>query len=313
MRKLLFGTIILGAAGAVMGQDAATARPVAPTAPTAPAIRALPALGGDMMVFKAMKGMPFTADESGETVRILPDGNRVTESWSGKIARHGEGSMRRETTSGNRGVNGQSIFLSGDTANNGTFVYNSGALNETAKVWAVKADAERAAANAQGSAGLGSGVRVFTTQSDETPQAVTIVRAGQLNEELRAVELAKVDAVRAITAVGAVAPVAVISGQGMSTIGPAKILAEDKFQTRKESLGTRDFSGVSAEGTRTTVTIPAGAIGNDRDIEIVSESWFSKDLGVVVYSKRTDPQMGETTYQMTNIVRAEPDPSIFHK
>ena len=42
-------------------------------------------------------------------------------------------------------------------------------------------------------------------------------------------------------------------------------------EPKEESLGTRMIEGVQAEGTRSTTTIPAGAIGNDRAIEIVDE------------------------------------------
>lgn len=62
---------------------------------------------------------------------------------------------------------------------------------------------------------------------------------------------------------------------------------------------------------RTTRTIPAGQVGNDKPISIVTEVWTSPDLKTVVYSKRTDPRMGEQTFQLTNIVRAEPDRSLF--
>ena len=84
-----------------------------------------------------------------------------------------------------------------------------------------------------------------------------------------------------------------------------------KFETRVEELGTRDFEGVSAEGTRRVTTIPAGAVGNELPIETSYERWYSKELGMVVYSKNTDPRFGEQTYRLTNIVRAEPDPSLF--
>jgi hypothetical protein len=64
-------------------------------------------------------------------------------------------------------------------------------------------------------------------------------------------------------------------------------------------------------GVRTTRTIPTGQIGNDRPISIVTEVWTSPDLKTVVYSKRSDPRMGEQTFRLTNIVHAEPDPSLF--
>jgi hypothetical protein len=82
-------------------------------------------------------------------------------------------------------------------------------------------------------------------------------------------------------------------------------------EAQTEPLGTKEIEGVRAEGTRTTATIPAGAIGNLRPIEIVSERWYSSELGVVVYSRRSDPRFGETVYRLTNITRSEPDPSLF--
>ena len=62
---------------------------------------------------------------------------------------------------------------------------------------------------------------------------------------------------------------------------------------------------------RTTHTIPAGEIGNEKPIVIVTEVWTSPDLKTVVYSKRSDPRMGEQIFKLTNITRAEPDASLF--
>jgi hypothetical protein len=80
---------------------------------------------------------------------------------------------------------------------------------------------------------------------------------------------------------------------------------------KPESLGTRNFDGVDAEGTRTVTTIPAGAIGNERPIETIYEKWYSKELQLIVYSKLTDPRFGEQIYRMENISRSEPDRSLF--
>ena len=87
---------------------------------------------------------------------------------------------------------------------------------------------------------------------------------------------------------------------------------DSKYDTRTEELGTRDFDGVQAEGTRRVTTIPAGAIGNERPIETVYERWYSKELQIVVMSKHSDPRFGEQTYRLTNIVRAEPEPALFN-
>jgi hypothetical protein len=79
----------------------------------------------------------------------------------------------------------------------------------------------------------------------------------------------------------------------------------------EESLGTRVIEGITADGTRTTVTIPAGAIGNERPIKSVTERWFSRELKIVVLSRRSDPRFGETTYRLTKVSRAEPPAALF--
>lgn len=78
-----------------------------------------------------------------------------------------------------------------------------------------------------------------------------------------------------------------------------------------ESLGHRMIEGVDAEGTRSTMTIAAGRIGNELPITVVSERWFSPELKVLVLSRQTDPRFGETTYRLTNISRADPPPDLF--
>jgi hypothetical protein len=80
---------------------------------------------------------------------------------------------------------------------------------------------------------------------------------------------------------------------------------------RRESLGTQALEGVAAEGTRTVETIPAGQIGNERPIEIVSEQWYSQELRVTLMSRHDDPRSGETLYRLTNLQRNEPDPGLF--
>jgi hypothetical protein len=87
--------------------------------------------------------------------------------------------------------------------------------------------------------------------------------------------------------------------------------AEEHAEVTTEDLGTQTMEGLLVTGTRTTRTIPAGEIGNEKPISIVTEVWTSPDLKTIVYSKRTDPRMGEQTFKLTNVVRGEPDASLF--
>jgi hypothetical protein len=82
-------------------------------------------------------------------------------------------------------------------------------------------------------------------------------------------------------------------------------------EAKVESLGKQTIEGIEADGTRSTLTIPAGQIGNDRPLEIVSERWYSPELQKVVLSRHSDPRMGEHTYMLKNVNRNEPERSLF--
>ena len=101
--------------------------------------------------------------------------------------------------------------------------------------------------------------------------------------------------------------------------GPGQTIAFQSSETwesplpkpQTEALGKRVVEGVEAEGTRSTMTIPAGQVGNELPIQVVSESWFSAELQAVVMSKHSDPRMGETSYRLTGINRSEQPRSLF--
>jgi hypothetical protein len=98
----------------------------------------------------------------------------------------------------------------------------------------------------------------------------------------------------------------------VSTIGAkTDFAASGQSQVNTEDLGAQTMQGLVVNGVRTTRTIPAGQIGNANPVKIVTEVWMSPDLKTVVYSKRSDPLMGEDIFQLINIVRTEPDPSLF--
>jgi hypothetical protein len=97
----------------------------------------------------------------------------------------------------------------------------------------------------------------------------------------------------------------------MTSPSASSSAATNDPDTKTEDLGRQMIEGVPADGKRTTTTIPAGTIGNDRPIVIVHERWYSPDLKQVVLSKHNDPRMGETTYRLSRIQRTEPARSLF--
>jgi hypothetical protein len=86
---------------------------------------------------------------------------------------------------------------------------------------------------------------------------------------------------------------------------------ESSPEVRTRKLGTKEVEGLRVEGTETTVTIPAGAMGNRLPIRLVSERWYSPQLKVVVMTRRVDPRFGETRFRLANIVRGEPPAHLF--
>ena len=96
------------------------------------------------------------------------------------------------------------------------------------------------------------------------------------------------------------------SGQSLKS-GVASSFSE----TKTEQLGEREIEGVTAEGTRITVTLPAGAVNNSEPIAIVTERWYSPELKTVMLISRSDPRYGETIYRLTMVKRDEPAATLF--
>lgn len=92
------------------------------------------------------------------------------------------------------------------------------------------------------------------------------------------------------------------------TVSPQAIKG---VEPQTESLGTKTIEGIQAVGTRTTTTIPTGAIGNDKALVITRETWYSPELKLVIQSTQNDPRFGQTTYSLTNVQRNEPDAILF--
>jgi hypothetical protein len=77
------------------------------------------------------------------------------------------------------------------------------------------------------------------------------------------------------------------------------------------SLGQKVVNGVTATGTRTVRTIPAGALGNEKPITSTVEEWFSPDLDVPVQITQKSSIGGDVALNLTQLVRGEPDASLF--
>jgi hypothetical protein len=262
---------------------------------------------------KTIKNAPFSAEAVSESVQVLADGNRIVRSSTSKLYRNSEGRFRREMSGGTGGV-----FSTLFTFGHGATILDPVAghrvlldsLNGTARLATLGSGQNVTIVRGTAGTPLSEAQRAEMERKLSTARTLSDAQraeyAAKVKEyEERAVELRSVAPAVAVARSG---QIATFNGEGSFAFTTG---STSKYETKTEELGTRDVEGVSAEGTRRVTTIPEGAIGNERAIEIVYESWYSKELGLVVYSKHSDPRFGEQTYRVTNIVRAEPDPSLF--
>jgi len=91
----------------------------------------------------------------------------------------------------------------------------------------------------------------------------------------------------------------------------AQMQQPPRSEFRTEKLGTKTINGVSAEGSRTVRTIAAGEEGNDLPLEVINESWRSRELGLTLMMIRDDPRLGRTTVEFEELSLSEPDPALF--
>jgi hypothetical protein len=101
------------------------------------------------------------------------------------------------------------------------------------------------------------------------------------------------------------------SSQSGSSSGSGTRTGPNGTQVQTQSLGTETINGVMATGTQVTTTIPAGAIGNTQAIQVVRVTWVSTALQIPVQVTVTDPRMGNSAMNLTNIVQTEPSETLF--
>ncbi len=113
-----------------------------------------------------------------------------------------------------------------------------------------------------------------------------------------------------LTVAGPVLGGAVVQGFAVQD-RPLSPQASKGMETKTDSLGTKAIEGVQVTGTRSTQTIPSGTIGNDKDLTITRETWYSPELQLVIQSTQSDPRFGQTTYTLKNIQQGSPDVTLF--
>ena len=82
--------------------------------------------------------------------------------------------------------------------------------------------------------------------------------------------------------------------------------------TKWEDLGKQVINGVEVVGSHEVMTVPVGAIGNQKEQPVVKEFWYSPRLGINVTTKRFDPRASAVqNFYVTAINQGEPDAQLF--
>lgn len=103
-----------------------------------------------------------------------------------------------------------------------------------------------------------------------------------------------------------------LSGAPLRVVGDdVEPSAKNRFESTTEQLGQKVVDGLVVVGSRISSIIPVGAMGNDRPFAITTEFWVSPELKMPVYTKTSDPRLGEMLIVLKDIRRAEPDPALF--
>jgi hypothetical protein len=265
---------------------------------------------------KLVKGAPYSADVVTENNQALPDGNAIQRKTQGTVYRDGEGRTRQETPGDGKQptvyihdpVEGRSVILTPGSKR--AIVSRASSTPEPGRV---KHKEIRPDGDAKGTVDK---IVVKTIDAAESPD-------GTERQEVR-VQVVRSGDGSAWTPHPA-APMPPIPpmpptppGTFDTPIPPMPGVQTFRFESRGKlgkgvttNLGMKDFDGVKAEGKSTVWTIAAGEIGNRNAINVTSESWYSPDLQLTVYSRYNDPRTGESIYRLANIRRGEPSAELF--
>jgi TolA-binding protein len=234
---------------------------------------------------KPVKGAPYSAESVTETRQRLADGNEIVNKSEATVYRDTQGRTRRE----------QNIKMIGGLA--------GAAPVQLITISDPVAGATYTLDPATKTARKGYFNSFFLSSSGGASPSISVNGGGATAITLNRTEVAG----------GSGGSFSTASGGRVATTSDDRVslLKQSLDNVKREDLGTQTIEGVEATGTRNTMTIAAGEIGNERPIDVVTERWYSKELQTTVMSRRSDPRSGETIFRLTNINRNEPAGSLF--
>jgi hypothetical protein len=226
---------------------------------------------------QVVKGAPYSAVAVTRVERTLSDGNRIVREVRSPVHRDGQGRTRREPT----------LAPHGPAAGGDFDVPERIVIDDPVADLSWVLDPERKTATRRPRTKL----RFVSESADHAGHDVTVAGGTWVPREPGGEPPPPADAM----------------------VRVERLVEEPSSDAdvREEQLGPRRVAGVDVVGTRATRTIPAGAIGNERDISVITERWYSEELQLDVLRTQTDPRFGTTTYELQDLKVGEPDPALF--
>ena len=222
-----------------------------------------------------IKAAPFYASFQTENRQVLADGSTITNSQSGKMARDSEGRTYLEITT-TRGPASH------------PFTYTSTNINDpTTRTHIV----------------LMPDSHIARRYERPAPSASA--------SQLRAVPTSGSSA-EASGSLGSGPTIRSVNPDDLNSRPTGTATSRSSLPPiQKEDLGEESIDGVTVRHYRETRTIPAGEQGNDRDLIINTEFWYSKQLRLNLKAVRNDPRFGEENLTLSGLERSEPQASLF--
>lgn len=263
--------------------------------------------GSELERERVVQGAPYCADAVHESVQVLADGNRIVQRQLTRSCRDAQGRTRQEVARGQR----RHVYLRDPV---------------TQEAWLLDPEAKRATRLDGFPRGLPMGAPAAQAGWDD--------RLRDWGREMRDWGRSMRDKLRAgepappapppppeLPPHGAPQAVRIMIGPGGELPPPGAGLGHPfAFHARVGGprgpgvvtpLPADTIEGLKAEGKRTTWTLDAGRIGNEKPIVTTREVWTSPELLITLRSREADPVVGEEHYRVQNVSRAEPDPALF--
>jgi hypothetical protein len=304
--------------------------------------QALSFAGRELEAERVVRGAPYCATAVHESIQPLGDGNRIVRKQQSQLCRDGEGRTRREVQ---REGGPKVVYLNDPIAKESWVIYP-----DQKRVQRLRADANvlmssghDAAMSAWQESMQDWGERMreqagrwkeWAGTVAERAKAADVQRIRSRTSGEPGIVIERELALPATAASGASAPVErrrelrVIHASEMPVppavmappappappVPPVPLMLQLPMQPRSGGVTTalppREIDGVKVNGERTTWTIEAGKIGNEKPIVSTREVWRSPELMLTVQSRDADPRSGEQNYRLEKIRRGEPDPAL---